>query len=229
MRRTTVRICVYLLLGLATSVVAAWAMPLIPWSQKSRAQRTSVSIPEGVPKGWAIYASANSFHRRVILSWEALQTLTPPTVDELTLRAFGAPPGLRPAPGFESAGMHQVVQAGFPMRSLAGLVSYNNSRVLTAASVAGAGRSWAWRFPTGAAPSSADPEMPMFPMPLGLAIDTAFFAALWLGLIAGAGAVRREMRRRRGQCPRCAYDLRDGVESGCPECGWERDAAPSRS
>jgi hypothetical protein len=48
-------------------------------------------------------------------------------------------------------------------------------------------------------------------------------------VIAG---LRRRSRLRRGQCPRCAYDLR-GTPAGCPECGWARPAtaasAPARS
>ncbi len=27
-----------------------------------------------------------------------------------------------------------------------------------------------------------------------------------------------------GHCPQCGYDLRVGLERGCPECGWRREA-----
>ncbi len=59
--------------------------------------------------------------------------------------------------------------------------------------------------------------IPTFVEPLGLVIDTAFWAA-----VVGAGAtvvpfVRREHRRRRGHCGRCGYDVR-GLGT-CPECG----------
>lgn len=33
---------------------------------------------------------------------------------------------------------------------------------------------------------------------------------------------KRLRRMRRGHCPRCDYDLRFKVGSGCPECGWRR-------
>ncbi len=27
-----------------------------------------------------------------------------------------------------------------------------------------------------------------------------------------------------GRCPKCDYDLRGDLSSGCPECGWQREA-----
>lgn len=63
--------------------------------------------------------------------------------------------------------------------------------------------------------------LPLRPLWPGLAINTIFYgAAIWM-VWAGAGALRRGVRRRRGRCVRCNYDLR-GRASGavvCPECG----------
>lgn len=53
----------------------------------------------------------------------------------------------------------------------------------------------------------------------------------WL-LLAPAGSValnelrrwrRQRVRRRRGQCLRCGYDLRSNPSGRCPECGEERE------
>ncbi len=53
----------------------------------------------------------------------------------------------------------------------------------------------------------------------GFAINTLFWAAvLWL-VIPGPFALRRLIRRRRGLCPACGYDLRHGEHEACPECG----------
>jgi hypothetical protein len=57
----------------------------------------------------------------------------------------------------------------------------------------------------------------------GLLINTAFFgsilALLWFSR-RWPGMVRRTIRRRRGLCVRCAYDLRGSSVGGtCPECG----------
>ena len=57
------------------------------------------------------------------------------------------------------------------------------------------------------------------PMSTGFAINTLFWAAvLWL-VIPGPFALRRLIRRRRGLCPACGYDLRHGEHEACPECG----------
>lgn len=67
--------------------------------------------------------------------------------------------------------------------------------------------------------------IPHAPMWAGLAGDLLAFAALWF-LVMSFGGLRRMLRRRRGLCSRCAYDLK-GLAPGaaCPECGQ----APARS
>ncbi len=55
-----------------------------------------------------------------------------------------------------------------------------------------------------------------------------FFTSLivWLALpamlLAAPPVLVRVRRRRRGWCPRCAYDLRGDHARGCAECGWGR-------
>jgi hypothetical protein len=68
--------------------------------------------------------------------------------------------------------------------------------------------------------------LPVEPIWPGFAINTVFYAAVLWVLIAGPGAVRRLVRRRRGRCTRCGYDLRGQVAASgfngkivCPECG----------
>jgi predicted RNA-binding Zn-ribbon protein involved in translation (DUF1610 family) len=55
----------------------------------------------------------------------------------------------------------------------------------------------------------------------GFALDTAFYAAIAFTLWSAPGVVRRRLRRARGRCAACGYDL-TGAPSGaatCPECG----------
>ena len=60
------------------------------------------------------------------------------------------------------------------------------------------------------------PARPIWP---GFAVNTVLFAAiLWL-LIPGPFALRRLIRRRRGLCLACGYDLRHAKHEACPECG----------
>lgn len=57
----------------------------------------------------------------------------------------------------------------------------------------------------------------------GFLINTLFYAVLlWLPF-AAPGVVRRQIRKRRGHCIQCGYDLRGTPRSGCPECGWNRE------
>ena len=53
----------------------------------------------------------------------------------------------------------------------------------------------------------------------GFAVNTIFYAAvLWL-LAFGPFAARRIIRRKRGRCIQCGYDLRHAPHDACPECG----------
>jgi hypothetical protein len=60
-----------------------------------------------------------------------------------------------------------------------------------------------------------------FWLPSGLLLAILF-------LMAGVPWLRRRYRRRRGQCLRCAYDLRFNESGICPECGSKFDATVSR-
>jgi len=94
------------------------------------------------------------------------------------------------------------------------------------------------------------PLRPIFP---GFVVNTLFYAAMWFGIFFGIAALRRFIRKKRGRCVKCSYDLRghrhmalgnghsggdsDTTETqmpnaksrmpsaiGCPECGWGRQA-----
>ena len=49
-------------------------------------------------------------------------------------------------------------------------------------------------------------------------VNTVFYA----GLIGGPFAARHLLRRMRGLCLICGYNLRGDLSQGCPECGWGR-------
>jgi hypothetical protein len=65
-----------------------------------------------------------------------------------------------------------------------------------------------------------EPVVPWMPIPLGLAADSAIYGSLYWLLLTGPGRVRRALRRRRGRCARCGYDLSGTpTDAPCPECG----------
>ncbi len=62
-------------------------------------------------------------------------------------------------------------------------------------------------------------RLPIRPIWPGFAINTVFYAAiLWL-LWLSPFVVRRVIRRKRGHCINCGYDLRGAEHEVCPECG----------
>lgn len=69
--------------------------------------------------------------------------------------------------------------------------------------------------------------LPFRPLWLGLGFNTALYAGLWAMLLLTSTVTQRVVRRRRGRCTACGYDLRGDYTAGCPECGWGRTPAAS--
>lgn len=57
---------------------------------------------------------------------------------------------------------------------------------------------------------------PMRILWLGFVLNMLLYALVILELVLAPGRIRRAIRRRRGQCERCAYPI--GVSSVCTEC-----------
>lgn len=74
-----------------------------------------------------------------------------------------------------------------------------------------------WTFTHHGTMESAIPHQPIWP---GFVVNIAVFSGAWLLLLYTPGVARRGLRRRRGRCPGCNYDLRATPRSSpCPECG----------
>ncbi len=65
--------------------------------------------------------------------------------------------------------------------------------------------------------------LPYWPIWPGFGINTIFYAALLWLLICGPFVLRRHIRRKRGLCVACGYDLRHADHEACPECGARRE------
>ena len=65
--------------------------------------------------------------------------------------------------------------------------------------------------------------LPLRPLWPGFAINMAFYAVLLWMLWLSPFVVRRVIRRKRGLCIKCGYDLRGAEHEVCPECGLGRE------
>ncbi len=64
--------------------------------------------------------------------------------------------------------------------------------------------------------------LPLLPVWPGFAINTLVYALAAMIVVGLWWLVRRAIRRMRGRCLSCGYDLRRDLATGCPECGWRR-------
>jgi hypothetical protein len=122
----------------------------------------------------------------------------------------------------------QIVAAGWPAKSLTGQSVDQEMRM-------GMSTVWAGGIPFVLRPSNRGlivvplftigtinfggrytPFLPLWP---GFAINTIFYAAIVWVLFAVPGAIRRRVRRKRGQCAACGYSRRGSSGMTCPECG----------
>jgi hypothetical protein len=67
-------------------------------------------------------------------------------------------------------------------------------------------------------------SLPLRPIWPGFAINTMFYAGVLWMLFCGPFALRRMIRRRRGQCPACTYPI--GQSPVCTECGAPHAVTP---
>lgn len=68
-------------------------------------------------------------------------------------------------------------------------------------------------------PRTRSRALPLLPIWPGFALNTIFYAAILWPIISGPFALRRHLRRKRGVCVACGYDLRHAEHEACPECG----------
>ena len=80
-----------------------------------------------------------------------------------------------------------------------------------------AGTSWGLRLGASQGFLGLPRVLPLRPIPVGFAVNTIFYAAVFWLLIPGPFVLRRFIRVKRGRCPACAYPT--GQSDVCSECG----------
>jgi len=234
MKRWTLRILIYLTLGAATTLGVAWGLTwLIDLSDTSGATTQPRGIVlEKTNQSW-IGLAQRRFGSSLFVSYRN-RPLPPLTVDSVEPTGW-EPKDIVPQwtgfhlepPALGSTGCDLAVQMGdcrgWPFLALwSGETLNHRTNGTWVISDAPSG------IDIGLSPSNmiyghtAPRPIPLRPILPGFIINTLFYAAIWFAILFAPGMIRRALRRRRGRCVKCGYDLRGEINNGCPECGWNR-------
>jgi hypothetical protein len=211
MRRWVLRILVCLILGAITTVAVAWGI-VTKESIRSLRGRPLESQYDLQPQQLACNGFAHPFFDHILV-WPDDSPRSgdlPPIrfrkpLQTLSCRNLKGHFGLASLYGWPCRALFhaQWGTIGWTEVDQAGLLNLNANKEETDTA------SNRWLFPV----------LPLWP---GFAIDTLFFAAIWFGVFFGFASGKRAIRRKRGRCLRCGYDLRGDLAAGCSECGSGR-------
>ena len=219
MKRTAFKLLLFLLAGAIINVAVAWGCALLPPSNDLGSLRMGFSHSDE-PR-WFV-----SYQRTLPKTWTSMtfQSVPDPRIpvsDDLPYWSLArVRPAVRKA---EPTGHHIWEEAfGLPCRSMRQLVYAHRDFTAVTTFVFDSVK-YGIRIekpnPTGDAwrDFRALPCQLLWP---GFAINTIFYAAIVWVLFAVPGAIRKRVRRKRGQCAACGYSLRGTPEiDKCPECG----------
>ncbi len=209
MKRRITKLVVFLLLSSVVNVAVAWGCVL--WSGRTVDREPFEDISD--PFAWPREAPADwpvAQKQKMLRSWCLRELLT---IAHAPMQAPNPPPGTVLGWGMT------VFQAGWPCRTL-------ESKHVQVNVTGG-------RFALDFKPAVTLPAnlnflkvnearyrtLPLRPTWPGFAINTIFYAAILCLLTLGPFTARRMIRRKRGLCTKCGYDLRGAEHDACPECG----------
>jgi hypothetical protein len=216
MNRWVIRAIVCLLLGAVMTIAVAWGICIWHPESVSREDWTQTTVwPTALPDDWL------SLKIALFVRFTDSYTLT-------EFVATGFPLG---RPEHVQAWM---IRAGWPFRALRS----ERYRVESPGARYGALN---WSRPATWSEGIALPELPDWVVAsrhrqvlpnqvdsIGFVLNTLFYAAVSAWMWFAFGSARPGIRRRRGRCPMCGYDLRGTLEKGCSECGWNREMSSRR-
>ena len=203
MKKRSVKIVVLLIIGAVVNIAVAWACQL-----KFESSPPLPVDSEHQFRGWELWSSN-------ALGAQEIGTAIGGSSEYIASLEQGEPPAwsrLRQLPIYEK--LDPVVLQGdraFGLPVLSVWYGLDTKRALGTSLVLS-------REVTGCLPYRNLAVTPIWP---GFAINTVFYAAvLWLVSLAPF-TLRRVIRRKRGACIKCGYDLRGSSGGGgvCPECG----------
>ena len=208
MRRRLFKLVIFLLLGAVVNVAVAWGCalwaPMVSSGPNSRGEYSKLAPgmpwPRSVPADWPSLHSG---------SWGVGWVMTTGTF------SGNIPEDQAIAEGRPSLYGLSVILLGVPFRTLEcqfQMQIYEPYRRIDTMIAA----IYSPEIISSSGSMGCIPLRPIFP---GFAINTVFYGAiLWL-LMFGVFTARRSIRRKRGHCIKCGYDVRGAEHEVCPECG----------
>lgn len=232
-RKRTTRALLCLLLGAATTVGAAWAVPILsgPWWDASWRVKREVSIAGGGQR-WSISFYRSRCHSVVFAEFTEMYTNAPSSnVRDLPPRlatAAEATMPLLPVRRLDDTPFGRLAKPTWAR--LPETYDLGGHDGLCMANVRSVAIGWPCRClmytqpftgvdvgdrvltPLVPLPDSGYVRwrhhlLPADPIPSGFLLDTLFYAAPWWLILITPGALKRFRRRRRGRCIHCGYDL----------------------
>jgi len=228
MKRWLVRISVCLFLGTITTVAVAWGSACFMLVNQEFDEHDCVEAREwGADQDWSIaredrLGATYVGSLRIATKYEKIRRTDPSPRELLPHWAPLDQPLSDFTSGAASSEIRHLEARGWPFRA----VWYEAGRVLDASRRFGAAGGILLP-PSARSIGQYERALPLRPIWSGFLINTLFYAPIWFGLFFGFTRAKRFVRTQRGRCPRCGYDLRGQMHTGCPECGWNREAHSS--
>lgn len=203
-------------------VIRRGGLTVVGWipeqGSQSHVQYSVTPLPRSSITGGALASPRATI--RIAPRFGMRGSVAPAPIDPSAIPRWAAPPvGLPEAPAPPRAGAmpwNYAAQSarGWPARAL-----WYEARFLDGTRENRGGFATP-RFATFLGPG---PVLPCRVDPAGLALNTIFYAGLWVALLLVPRAIRHAIRdaarRRLGRCTACGYDLRASAGTRCPECG----------
>ena len=209
MKRRLFKLVVFLLLGAIVNVAVAWLF-MKEYSSRQRGA-TSATLSQAE---WSVLDNMGYVAQKRRDGWKFNWSHRASNARLLVCRIY-----LQDGRSMLAVDAYLYVEAGWPLRSLSGerIVPFESARGWKS------GQVFTREFRSAAViPTTPLTVRPLRPQPFGFLVNSLLYAAaLWL-LVCGPREVRRWLRKRRGHCIKCGYDLRGDFSAGCSECGWQR-------
>ncbi len=209
MKRRITKLVVFLLLGAIVNVAVAWLFVKEYSSLQPGAKYATLSQAD-----WSILDNMGYVAQKRRDGWKFNWSDRASNARLLVCRIY-----LRDGRSLLHVDAYLHVEAGWPLRSLSGerIVPFESARGWKN------GQVLKREFRSAAViPTTPLIVRPLRPRPFGFLVNSLLYAAAFWLLVCGPRDVRRWLRKRRGHCLKCGYDLSHAPHDSCPECGWEQ-------